>query len=205
MPVWPGTPSPAVKLLKNRPRHGYEERRLTLTTHTGTHVDAPAHLTDGPALDGLTLERFTGPGFVADVRAFAGRPVRWENLERTPGWAGPREFVLLWTGWDAFWGTQAYNRGYPALDPAAAERLAFAGIKGLGVDAPSVDAFDSGGLPVHRALLSRGAILVENLRGLGGLAGRAFRFAAFPLPIPAADGSPVRAVALVDECGEALP
>lgn len=198
MSVWPGTPVPEVKLLRNRPRHGYEERRLTLTSHAGTHVDAPAHLLDGPALDALPLERFTGPGCVADVRACAGRPVRWEDLERSPGWAGPREFVLLWTGWDAFWGMKAYLRGYPVLDPAVAGRLAAAGIKGLGVDAASVDAFDSRDLPVHRALLSRGVVLVENLRGIGALAGRAFRFAAFPLPIPGGDGSPVRAVAFAE-------
>jgi len=107
------------------------------------------------------------------------------------------EFLLLHTGWSRFWGTDEYNRGYPALSPAAAEWLAETGLKGVGIDAPSFDAEDSASLPVHKRLLGAGMLLVENLTALDRLTGSDFFLSVLPLNIAGAEACPTRAVGIL--------
>ena len=70
---------------------------------------------------------------------------------------------------------------------------------GFGVDAISVDPVGAETLTVHHTLLEAGLILVENLTNLDRLPGRPFHFSALPLNLRGGDGSPVRAVALIDD------
>jgi kynurenine formamidase len=70
-------------------------------------------------------------------------------------------------------------------------------LKGTGVDAPSFDPVDSVKLSVHKALLSKGIVLIENLTNLDALPDKGFIFCCFPLKIKGGDGSPVRAVGIV--------
>jgi kynurenine formamidase len=107
------------------------------------------------------------------------------------------DFLLLNTGWDGKWGSKGYFSGFPVLTPEAAEFLAESGLKGLGVDAVSVDPAGAEDLFVHRTLLGAGMLIVENLRGLGELPAFGFTFVCAPLPLSGADGAPVRALALV--------
>ena len=106
-------------------------------------------------------------------------------------------FALLHTGWARYWGTNDYFGRYPVLSPEAAGWLAGFGLKGYGVDAISADEIDSAALPVHRALLGRGMLIIENLDRLDPLLEREFTFSCLPLKIADADGSPIRAVAIL--------
>ncbi len=200
MPVYPGTEPPELSVATTVEREGFRETRLRFLSHTGTHMDAPAHMLAGaPSLDALDINTFGGSAVRVDLSGLPpGSMVSQSLLESalTPG-ALP-DFVLLWTGWDRHWGTDAYFSPFPTLSPEAATYLASLPLKGVGVDAISVDPLDSVTFPVHKILLGRHMVIVENLRGLAHLPSRNFTFFALPLRYADADGAPVRAVAFLE-------
>jgi kynurenine formamidase len=107
--------------------------------------------------------------------------------------------LLLHTGWDAHWGTDAYV-GHPFLDGEAAERVVAAGVRTVGLDALSLDETvpdgePAGGFAAHLALLGAGGVIVENLRGLEQVRSAEPLVSVLPLRLAGADGAPVRAVA----------
>ena len=183
------------------PTHGYCSHLAVLPAHSGTHIDAPAHvLAGGAPLSGLPLTRFAGPGAALDLR---GRP----NLAVTEADLAPHmadlaantpAFVILRTGDEERFGDEAYYTHGAHLTPGAAKLLtglAVSGLSGIGLDAASPDPFSAIDLPTHKILLGADVLVVENLRGLAVLPARGFTFVC--LPVLGADGSPVRAAALV--------
>jgi len=199
MSLFPGTAAPLAEPAAHLAENGYNERRLTLTSHTGTHMDAPAHLLqDAPTLDQMDVNRFCGPAMVLDARA-SGPVIGLQALLDMAGEIRAADFLLVATGWDAKWKTGAYLEGFPVLTQEAAQWLAGQDMKGIGVDAISVDPVDSSELPVHHALLGAGLLLVENLRGLTRLPPSGFTFCCLPLPVAHADGAPARAVAMLPD------
>ena len=193
MPVYPGTETPTLTPVSVYEKDGFRESLLRMTTHTGTHMDAPAHmLKDGATLEDIPVEQFFGRARVMDCRNF-GPGSRIEASDLPP--LEDIDFLLLATGWEEKWGSPAYFGPFPVLSRAAAEKLAGSGLKGVGVDAMSVDPMDSREYPVHRALLDAGMVILENLAGLGPLAGQAVELIALPMKYVGADGAPVRVVA----------
>jgi kynurenine formamidase len=218
MPVYPGTEPPVLAEANTISRDGFREKKITLYSHTGTHMDAPAHILPGaPTLDGLPPDRFIGTARQADIRGDRkSRLVGLEELRAAAGlesggrdFAGrnggsgnaavPFEFLILRTGWEKIWGAAEYFENFPVLDEKAARWLAGIGLKGVGLDAISVDPVESHDLPVHRILLGSGMVIVENLANLDSLPDghEQFRIFCAPLRIRDADGSPVRALAEV--------
>jgi kynurenine formamidase len=199
MPVYPGTAPVAVEATATVADRGYREHRVSLSTHTGTHVDAPAHmLAEGRSLDTYPAETFVGPATVLDVAAAPGGDVDRSLLDPHAELLARQAFLLLRTGWSAHWGESAYFEGFPALTPAAAAWLAELGLRGIGVDSVSIDRHDSSDYAVHRTLMARELLIIENLRGLEELVGREFTLACLPLALVGADGATARAVALID-------
>lgn len=174
---------------------------LTLSSHQGTHVDAPYHFYgDGRTVDNIPLERFFGPATVVDL-APGGcldphTPLTVDHFRPHGAKFTPGARVLYRTGWDQQFGQKIFFEAFPSLTPEAAEWIAATGISLLGMDTPTpgVDF-----LACHLALLAPGVeiIIVEGLTRLEQLPAR-FTLAAFPLKIHHGDGSPIRAVALVD-------
>ena len=196
MPVFPGTPQPEITAPWTIESHGFLEHQLRLVTHTGTHLDAPAHmLPGGRTLDAVPADRFLGPATVLDAALPGGSDITVEHLQPHRDRLAGKSYALLHTGWSRFWGDDAYFRDFPALTEDAARWLVDLGITGVGVDAGSIDRGDSSTFPVHHALLSRDVVIVENLTGLGPLVGLDVTFCCLPLKIAGGDGSPVRAVA----------
>ncbi|MCL6612938.1 MAG: cyclase family protein [Peptococcaceae bacterium] len=197
MPCYPGTGPPSFAPASTIERDGFTEKRITLLTHTGTHLDAPAHIFPGAAtLDRIAPENFCGPAAVLDFTGFRRRTVGPADLEPHRPAVEKSEFVLLRTGWSKLWGSGEYFRNFPVLSPEGARWFRGFNLKGLGVDAVSVDALENGDFPVHKILLQRGLIIVENLTNLDSLPENGFHFCCFPLKLEGADGSPVRAVAV---------
>lgn len=198
MPVFPGTAAPRLDEAFTIERNGFAEKMLHLVSHTGTHIDAPGHILPGALrLDGFPAEKFVGPGAVLDVVGVRGRAVEIADLKAWEPRLRVADFALLRTGWARHWGEAEYFGRYPVLSAAAADWLAGLGLKGYGVDTISVDGIDSRELPVHRALLAANMVIVENLGDLSPLVGREFLFSCLPLKIAGADGSPIRAVAIL--------
>ncbi len=108
------------------------------------------------------------------------------------------DFVLLHTGWSRYWGDDRYFAGFPVLSPAAAAWIIARGVKGVGFDAISADPVGPPPYANHIAFFEAGLILIENLAGLEPLVGRRFLFSCLPIAYENADGSPVRAVAILE-------
>ncbi|MGY1813977.1 cyclase family protein [Blastococcus sp. SYSU D00820] len=199
MPVYPGDPEVAVWPAATLGEHGYNVRHVRMGSQSGTHVDAPYHLLeDGARIDQLPPGLFLGPAVVADVR---GKPPRaaitWADLAPVAGRLATGVVLLLHTGWAAHWGTDAYL-DHPFLDRDAAERVVAAGVRTVGLDAPSLDETvpdGGGGYAAHLAVLGAGGVIVENLRGLEQITAADPVVSVLPLRLAGADGAPVRAVA----------
>ena len=199
MPVYPGTEQPSLTPTNTIEKDGFRETLLRMYSHTGTHMDAPAHILPGaPTLDVLPAEKFTGRACVVDCSdAGEGGRITMHHIDAVRAAADEAEFLLFYTGWSRLWNDARYFGAYPAFDEDVM-RYCAAGKKGIGIDAISIDPIDSFELPMHRIVLGAGLVIVENLTNLEPLIGRTFRFAALPLKYENADGAPVRAVALVD-------
>lgn len=164
---------------------------LAGSPHVGTHADAPLHVRDGaPPSDALPLDPFVGPALVLDVTRAAPGPLALDVDD--PRLAGC-ERLLLRT--DRTIAEGAFPDAWPVLSAATAVRLAAAGVKLVGVDAPSVDERESTSLDVHHALFDGGAFVLENL-DLRGVVEGEYELVALPLRIGGLDAAPVRAVLL---------
>ncbi len=200
MPVYPGTEPPTLHKPSSVERDGFAETIIRMWSHTGTHVDAPAHMIAGaPTLDRMSVDRFVGRACVLDVSGAAGGEIGAPDLERQAELVTGCTFVLLHTGWSRYWGEDRYYSGCPVLSGGATRWLLDRRLKGIGLDAMSFDPVGATRFVNHLACFEAGLILIENLTGLGPLVGRRFTFSCLPLALPDADGSPVRAVALLEE------
>jgi arylformamidase len=198
MPVYPGTEPPLIENPVSLENDGFLEKKLTLYSHTGTHVDAPAHMiADALTLDRFEVGHFIGRAYVVDVSALPDPEIKIENLIPYTQKFRESEFILFFSGWSAFWGSEAYFIDYPLLSKEAAGWLCQFDLKGIGIDMISFDPVDSVDMPVHHILLSREFILIENLTNLAGLRQTSFTFSCLPLKIESADGAPIRAVAVL--------
>lgn len=199
MPVYPGTEPPRLLPANTYEKDGFRETLLSLYSHTGTHMDAPAHLfADRPSLDALPAEQFVGPALVVDCSdAGEGAVLTTERLRPVRQLADQAAFLLFRTGWDRYWGTPAYFGEYPVIGPDVADYLLRSGKRGVGLDTIGVDAIRNADLPLHRQLLGPGRmVIIENLTGLDRAEGGLFTLCALPLHVSNADGAPVRAVGL---------
>jgi kynurenine formamidase len=138
-----------------------------------------------------------GPACVVDVRGFAGRAVPAAFLEPHLEALRAADFLLLRSGWDARWGAPDYFSGFPHLAVEAARLAVSCGLKGVGVDAISIDAHDSTAFEVHHVLLGAGVVVLENLARLDQLPATGATLVAAPLKFRGSDGAPIRALALV--------
>ncbi len=199
MPVYPGTETPVFKQVNTLEKDGFAEKKILFYSHTGTHMDAPSHLLKGaPTLDQYSMDVFTGKGIVLDLHNMKDRLITLEQIRSLSTEIRDHAYILFYTGWDQFWGTDQYYKDYPILSKEAASYLAEEfQLKGIGVDTISVDMEDTWALPVHRALLGKGILIIENLTNLQCLLRKIFDLYTFPLKLQDADGAPVRAAAHV--------
>ncbi len=198
MPVYPGSDSPVFETVAAVSHEGYAEKRITLFSHTGTHLDAPSHiLSRGLSVDRMPVDQFAGTASVLNFSSHSGQSIDIDDLLPYRYLIGKNDFVLIHTGWSRHWGYAAYYTGYPVLSGNAADWICGFGLKGLGVDAISVDSPGACGFPIHHRLLEHKMILVENLDRLQDLPQSGFTFFAMPLRIQDGDGSPVRAIAMI--------
>jgi arylformamidase len=165
--------------------------RLVLGSHTGTHLDAPRHFfTDGMAIDDLDLHLLMGPARVCafphvttHLTAADLRPLALHGIHR----------LLLQTPNAALWERTGFQANYIALTESAAHLLVELGVRLVGIDYLSVDAFERHDCPVHRILLGAGVLILEGL-DLRTVPPGDYELLALPLLLQHGDGAPVRAV-----------
>jgi arylformamidase len=204
MVTYPGLPGPVICDFLSReasranyaPGTEFQIGKIELCSNTGTYVDTPFHrYAGGTDLADLPLDRLAElDAVVVDVSGQAGRAVDRDQL--LP-YDVRRKAVLVRTGWDRHWRTDAYFGGHPFLTAAAAEHLAAEGAALAGIDSLNIDDTSGGERPVHSTLLAAGIPICEHLTNLAALPAQGFRFSAVPPRVRGMGTFPVRAFATV--------
>ena len=170
-------------------------------SHTGTHIDPPAHLFAGArTLDRYPAAQFLGRALVIDCRMLReGEAITMAQLQPYGEKLRDAEFLLFCLGWDTRWGTEAYFGDYPCLDDEVLSYVISGNYKGIGFDVIGLDPIADAALPRHRRLFSETEMLnIENLKNLTLCGSELFWFGCFPLKWEGSDGAPARAVAWFD-------
>ncbi|MCF6462355.1 cyclase family protein [Clostridium sp. Cult1] len=201
MQVYPGTEPPVFQLACTIEKDGFKEVKMQFYSHTGTHMDSPAHIfTNGKSLDKFPIDSFYGKGVLVDcTNVEEGKEITEDYIAQIEDNLNEAEFILFYTGWDKKWGDNRYFEGFPTISTQLADRLCKLNIKGIGIDAISVEPVTSINLEIHQKILGQEILIIENLTGLEALIGKEFSISAFPLKTTEADGSPIRAVAFIEE------
>ena len=198
MPVYPGTEPPSFEPANTYEKNGFKETRISMYSHTGTHMDPPAHLYQGRTpLDDFPEDQFIGKALVLDCTSLnEGEPITMEQLLRYGDKVKQADFLLFYLGWDVRWGTEAYFGDYPCIDDSVLDFILAGYYKGIGFDVIGLDPIEDENLTRHKKLFQNKDIVnIENLCNLGLCGDDLFWFSCFPLKIADCDGSPIRAVA----------
>lgn len=193
LPVWPGDPAVAIGLAASMARgDACNVTQLSLGAHTGTHVDAPRHfIDDGPGVESLDPGTLMGPCRVLEHRD----PGHVTRNDLAGALDDRVERLLIRTANSLHWPSArgSFRREFIALAPDAARYLVERGVKLVGIDYLSIEAFvKDPAHPVHTALLAAGVVILEGL-DLSAVAPGDYELICLPLLIPGADGAPARA------------
>jgi arylformamidase len=205
MVTYRGLPGPAISDWLSRdasaaryaPGTTFQIGKIDMLANTGTYIDAPFHRYDGGKdVADYPLES------VADLAGTVIRAPRRPGRPLDASWFRARDLraqaVLVHTGWDAHWRTDAYSTGHPFLTRDAAQRLVEAGAALVGIDSLNIDDDGDGARPAHTILLGAGIPIVEHLCNLAALPDTGFRFFAVPAKVKGMGSFPVRAFARVE-------
>ena len=201
MVTYRGLPAPLIcdYLSRQASRHIYAEGtefqigRIDMVGNTGTYLDSPFHrYAEGADLSELPLASVAGlSGVVVECgQRKVDRDV-FEGLELEG------KAVLVRTGWDRNWRTDAYYEGHSFLTEAAAAYLRSRRVSLVGIDSYNIDDTADLRRPVHTTLLGAGIPIVEHMTNLGALPPEGFRFFAVPPKIQDFGTFPVRAFGMV--------
>lgn len=172
-PLYDGSPNcpvhPPVRstILRDHPQSGWRVEHLSLSNHSGSHVDAPLHkIAGGASLSELPLERFAGPALIADLRGLSpSAPITAELLKAKIRLPLQGTIVLLATGWGQKRAhTHEWLYDSPYLAPDGARYLVEEKINGVGIDHYSIGGMTDAINPVtHTLLLEANIWIVEEL------------------------------------------
>src|SRR5215475_1933431 len=192
LPVYPGDPEVTITpIAQLRWGDVANVSRLVLSSHTGTHLDAPRHFFEGGlTIDSLDLRLLMGP---ARVCAFPHATTHLTADDLRPLGLASIQRLLLQTPNTALWEKQGFQANYIALTESAAHLLVEMGVRLVGIDYLSVDAFERQDFPVHHILLGAGIVILEGL-DLRAVPPGAYELLALPLLLQDGDGAPVRAL-----------
>jgi len=198
MPVYPGTEPPTFASANSYEKDGFKETRISMFSHTGTHMDPPAHLfPNRTRLDDFLAEQFIGKALVIDCRDLPeGSAITMEKVRKYGNKAEQADFLLFNLGWDKYWGTEAYFGDYPCVDDEVLNYIIAGEYKGIGFDVIGLDPIADENLTRHKKLFAAKDIVnIENLRNLEKCGTELFWFSCCPLKLEDSDGAPIRAIA----------
>ena len=189
MPIFPGDPENKIENAGELEQDGFEQHVVSFCTHVGTHVDAPRHmLKGGKNLDEIPLDRLIGRGVVIKTKDFNFLEIEEADIREG-------DIVLFNTGMHTLWGKQQYYDSYPVMDEEVATYLAAKRVKMVGLDNCSADRDDKA-FPIHKILLKKDILIIENLTNVEALEGKEFKIYALPMKLQL-DGAPIRVIAEV--------
>lgn len=215
IPVWPSFPPVDLKQTALAARDGFTMEKVTMRTHTATHVDSPRHfIPEGRTLDEFPVSKFMGEGVVVDLADVGNAAaIGVDDIAQYEDEIDAGDVVMLNTGWDQYYGTtDEWMFEFPHLSGEASAYLADLEAKAVGIDTPSVGGWydevpghgpstDVHPADSHLPLLENDIIPIEELRNLDAVRGDAAARRAYffypPLNFQDTSGSSVRAFAFL--------
>jgi arylformamidase len=199
MPVYPDTESPEISDSNTIEKNGFAEKNISISSHTGTHVDAPAHMIKkSNTLDMFDINQFIGEGKVVDISGIKKKVIEKDDIMTDLEGIDKIDFILFYSGWSQYWGRDQYFRDYPVLSEELVKYLTSFKLKGMGFDVISIDTVGDVHFANHMIVFRSNMIIIENLKNLESLIGNKFTFFCLPLKFENSDGSPVRACAIME-------
>jgi len=202
IPTFPGSPQPSFIPRENVKEDGYNLELLFLSTHTGTHMDAPYHfLEKGAKIHEISLKKLVSEAVLIKSKKKGGESITKidiQKFEKKHGKIDDFSSVIFSTGWQRNLQKKYYFTKNPGLAVSAAKYLASKKINLVGIDSPSIDLGKDSKFSVHQIFANKGILIVENLANLEKIKSSKFHLVALPLKLKNATGSPVRAFAFVE-------
>nr|AIF12520.1 cyclase family protein [uncultured marine thaumarchaeote KM3_56_B06] len=202
IPAFPGSPHPHFIPWEKIKDDDYNLELLFLSTHTGTHMDAPHHfLEKGTKIHEISLKKLVSEAVLIKTRKKSNESVTKTDIqkfEKKHGKIKGFSSVIFYTGWQRNLQKKYYFTKNPGLSVSAAKHLASKKVSLVGIDSPSIDLGIDSKFSVHQIFAKKGMLIVENLANLDKIKSSKFHLIVLPLKLKNATGSPVRAVAFVD-------
>ena len=193
MPVWPGDVQPTLEMKSSIAAGGTANTsQITLSVHTGTHVDAPHHFLDnGRTVEGLSLDVLIGRAYVLhlpDVDVITAGLL--EHADITPR----TRRLLFKTRNSEYWakGIKEFQPNFVGISADAAQFLVDRNVRLVGVDYLSVAPYKKS-VPTHQILLRAGVVVVEGL-DLSQVSQGRYTLHCLPLKMGGSDGAPARVI-----------
>ena len=202
IPTFPGSPQPNFIPWEKIKDGGYNLELLFLSSHTGTHLDAPYHfLEKGAKIHEISLKKLVSEAVLIQSRKKSNESVTKTDIqkfEKKHGKIASFSSVIFYTGWQRNLQKKYYFTKNPGLSVSAAKYLASKKISLVGIDSPSIDLGTDSKFSVHQIFAKKGMLIVENLANLDKIKSSKFYLVVLPLKLKNATGSPVRAIAFVE-------
>ncbi len=198
MPTWLNSPEVKIQYSPGVEKEGHLIESYSSMTHTGTHVDAPAHfVAEATTIDNVRLDTLVGQGYCIRPE-LKGTDITYSSLEKIWNEAYENKILLIHTGWDRKRNfTKEFQEEFPGLSYDAIEFFREHPVKMIGLDTLGIEPFNHTDFRVHKELLSLGIPFIEDMAGLDKLEeGKEYFIAALPLKIENGSGSMARVVAL---------
>ncbi len=191
LPVYPGDPVVEITPIAQMAAGDIANiSRVVLSSHSGTHIDAPRHFfPDGRAVDALDMRVLMGPVRVCELHQT--HHITAQDLQLLALQDCQR--VLFKTPNSALWTKPGFQTDYIALTESAADFLLAQNVQLVGIDYLSIDAFARQDFPVHRLLLSAETVILEGLN-LHAVPPGDYELIVLPLLLHNGDGAPARAI-----------
>jgi len=203
IPTFPGSPQPIFIQWENIKDDGYNLELLFLSSHTGTHLDAPYHFIEkGKKIHEISLKRLIINAILVKIRKRGDQPITKTDIqkfEKKHGKIPNESTVIFWTGWQKMIKNDSYFVSNPGLSVTAAKYLISKKTNLVGIDSPSIDLGKEKRFSVHHLFAKNDVLIVENLANLDKIKSWKFQLAVLPMKLKNATGAPVRAVGIIDD------
>jgi arylformamidase len=200
MPYYPAGSPPEIVQVSSLEKGGFNVHRVTMSTHQGTHIDAPGHVSnEGATVDELDLNLLMGEGVVLDLSfKEIGSGITADDLEKFSEAVRPEDIVVLYTGCCDHIEESWINANYTHLEKSGAEWLVKKGAKSVGIDFFSIDKYGDSENPAHHTLLGNGIPLIEEIScEVKNILGKRIYLICLPIRMKDGDGAPARVIAYV--------
>ena len=202
IPTFPGSPQPIFIQWENIKDDGYNLELLFLSSHTGTHLDAPYHfLEKGKKIHEISLKRLIINAILIKIRKRRDQAITKTDIqkfEKKHGKIPNESTIVFWTGWQKMIKNDSYFVNNPGLSVTAAKYLISKKTNLVGIDSPSIDLGKEKRFLIHHLFAKNDVLIVENLANLDKIKSWKFQLAVLPMKLKNATGAPVRAVGIID-------